>query len=73
MIFKMKNIEEFFKNRVLLTWDDSIMGDYAFERNFNVKWAFEYESKIFDPLSLNYTNIFDLVKKINSIVLFWDE
>ena len=49
------------------------MGDHAFNHNFVVKWAFLHESRIYNPVSLNITNTFDLVEKINTIALFCAE
>ena len=66
----MNSLEESFKNRILLAWDTSNMGDHAFNQNFVVKWAFLHESKIYNPLSLNITNTFDLVEKLTPSLYF---
>ena len=66
----MKTIEEFFKNRIYYGRCFDVMGDHGFNREFEVKWAFNYEGEIYNPLSLNITNSFDLVEKLTPLFYF---
>ena len=45
-------------------------GPHAFNRNFSVKEAFYYKAKIYNPLSLNITNTFDLIEKLTPLFYY---
>ena len=67
----MESIEDFFKNRISFTmWEKYIRFPLISNLNFWIKKSFYNKSKIYNPLSLNITNTFDLVEKLTPLLYY---
>ena len=57
-----------FKNRLSVEFVNE--GDWAMNHDFFIKDNLTTESKIFDPLSLNITNLRDLMEEVNPSIYY---
>ena len=64
----LENVEDPFKNR--LSFRFSRPGDWAMDHDFYIKEHISNDSKIFSPLSLKITNIYDLMEEVTPSIYY---
>ena len=64
----MENVEDPFKNR--LSFDFLRLGDWAMNHDFHIKEYISSVSKVFSPLSLNITSIYDLMEELTPSIYY---
>ena len=64
----LENVEDPFKNR--LSFEFLRQGDWAMDHDFYIKEHISNDSKIFSPLSLNITNILDLMEEVTPSIYY---
>ena len=64
----LENVEDPFKNR--LSFRFSRPGDWAMDHDFYIKEHISNDSKIFSPLSLKITNIYDLMEEVTPLIYY---
>ena len=63
----MKNLEEFFKNRILCNMEESYNNHYLHHGFCNLHDEFKYSSTIHNAQSLNIKTTFDLIEKLTPL------
>ena len=64
----LENVQDPFKNR--LSFRFSRQGDWAMDHDFYIKEHISNDSKIFSLLSLNITNIYDLMEEVTPSIYY---